>query len=649
MKTDTVIERDCLLLKNLVESLPGLYQPMELASLKGKQWVRYTSMKIHPDVHEGFIKSSENAKNAVVARLLDTTLFTNMYQMKFGSTILTDEQVNTLHKNLRAFYSHIQIHSKTALVTLLKSGFDWLVERIMSLPENDPSWIMIVENLLNITENRLEHPEPSATVNGRNVNYTYKSSEWIGHLFLEHCKKLRKNGEAVLNRYACLDQEFKGVQATPASSFVLFDDGAYSGEQKAKILRNFIEKVHYSKPTSAMFIVIPYYTRYARDRFEKIMTQFAMSKYPNVPGAKVLDKQLTATFEATHRHYKIETTFTVTPPGEKIPSEPKTHTTTTNVYFWFGGVEMEDTISILNHQVLKDVTDPVQREKQFFQIIRYLGYYSTDKDPFEIYKSIGATLTLFEHKVPDFLSLNAAFGNNFRDHTEMDTHYTYNPPYKLKVDEFFDKFINTSPVSTRPSSSSKKHPIKALKTYFRLNGGTYIMVHRLAALLRLFAIDPSVQDARYMYTMRHNLQTNPEREPFETETESERHKQFTEYLYKAILPPNTVLQDVTLYATAPNQRFPYALCCVLKCHKKRIEHKQGVSPGQRTRIETENTLWLSVYIDEALTEFRFFPADQEAKAIGYHLAKVASGIPLMNAKTMPVDKKSLLKGFTELE
>lgn len=273
---------------------------------------------------------------------------------------------------LMAFYRHVRIYTKAEFHQTLKKGFQWVRRGLKKRP-----WVMLTEkyndtlDLLNRLPNAKEAP--------------FKSTEWVGNLFLHHCAKY----DAPLCQLGCMIDGANLAFVPPESVldpyevYLLFDDAAYSGQQKSLLLTTILKSIHVRRTTATVFVMIPYYTAMAIDRF-----RLGLRSYEQATGCSV-----SQTTRATEIVYEV-----------KDPSQ----TRTVFIHLWTGGVLMEETATLMDALRMS----PALKSRM-------------------VMDGLGATLTLFEHKVPDFLSLNAIFGQRFKSHPLMVPYYRENPPYKV--------------------------------------------------------------------------------------------------------------------------------------------------------------------------------------------------------------------------
>lgn len=365
--------------------IPFMYQPSEMMKFynitkltkESAKTLKMNKIEINEEIHQRYVENSKQAKEAFIKETVTDKVF-----------------ASELLDIARYFYNNITIYTKKEFEETMQKGFDWTLSRLRSSWDIDkhnkvegvkgvPQWILLTEQYI-ATINNVNPVEPVLR---------FKSSEWVGRMFIHWAKRTTK--------CTCiLESTFKtemvmNVLTHPTSKrYVLFDDGAYSGSQKAFIISGFISKMIRVRPVTELYVVIPYYTVRAIDQFKD-----AVYVYTNA-----FSDDLTCELEMQpdcHR-YTVQT-------------HDKSHTL--HIYIWMGGKEMATTTEIIDMYPVAD-----SAKKQALTSALTLG------------GGIGATLSTFEHKVPDALSLNLRFGYYF-SHTNdaMRNHYKHNPPYKVNV------------------------------------------------------------------------------------------------------------------------------------------------------------------------------------------------------------------------
>jgi hypothetical protein len=351
--------------------MPYLYQASELVAkeIPEEERTEYVSEpKIHPIIQREFKTNATKARTASIKALI-----TN--RMK-------EKSFEPYKEQLEHFYNAVTIHSKQTFLDTAKNGFDWMRERLAPYGQ---SWVLMTENYVSNVSR--------AGILKVSQSIPFKSSEWVGKMFLSTLDK-KSTSQCVVD-----STNVRDVMTVPERScYVLFDDGAYSGSQKGLILSSFIANVLPAREKTTLYLVIPYYTVYALNRFRMNVNS----------GIQILERNGIQAECA----YEIQTENSCERYELIMKKDGTEHRL--EIVIWTGGIQMEESDRI--------VTDgPGNLDTKQLFLIKMKGI-----------DSLGATMTLFEHKVPDFLSLNAAFGNAFKDKKNMKEHYEYNPPYKVK-------------------------------------------------------------------------------------------------------------------------------------------------------------------------------------------------------------------------
>ena len=366
---------DCQLIRNLLESLPGLYHPSELKSQEVFDWDSHAPLKVNKEITKKFKENSDKAKNNVVGALLRP----NKIKVNFYKGI-DEKDLQILHNNLQKFYANIQIYTKGTYYDKLKEGFDWTIQLLKSNSSgSNKKWAMFVERLIDSGKVLQDPHGTGAKASRDHIIYKYKSTEWIGNLFLNYC--LSKRGvepSNVSNNLSCLidavDVDPKIVQDN--DTYILFDDGAYSGQQKADILKTFIHKIHRKKSNSVLIITIPYYTQYALDRFQGVITTYinTLEMKMNATGETNVTKEIVVTHEKNHCRYEVKTiikkkVYQMSKPilGMSIRKlvESTVSQYVSHIYIWTAGTVMEDTMTLLQKNVLANVIDKKENGYSF--------------------------------------------------------------------------------------------------------------------------------------------------------------------------------------------------------------------------------------------------------------------------------------------
>ena len=656
---------DCDDRRTLLASLPGLYQPSELQLYKiPVDDNAYASTKTEPVIDDSFKKAFSEAKKEILKNILANERFNAVIE-EYTVKPVSESDKELLYKHLQQFYGRIQMHTKSEYFATLNTGFGWTIQKLNA--QKVLKWVLLAENLTYLGEEISDMRLYENPILSRNYLYRFKSTDWIGNLFLNSCLKSRDESKrripetlsCPLGSSAAMDDMERSV-ITDNDTFVLFDDGAYSGQQKADILNNFIQTVHKIKQDSKLIITIPYYTFYAIEKLQKVITDYV---YINQPDRV---KKISTKFDKTQRYYKIETEFhTVERTHKKLflgitveKNVPKKTLHTTHIYLWMGGSPMQDSLTILQ-SIAGD------NEAALMRLVEYLGYSGKYLTPW-MFKFIGATLTLFEHKIPDDLSLNRAIGDSLYDEPHVKSHYTFNPPYKLKVDDYFDAnfyddiallfnpHYRGAPSSDSDTSASRASPGSAtsratsrasresdapipmepskltqlLRTYYKMNAGATIFTTIVAPILKLLQMEDKTKD---------KTEHKTERYSFAMKMIRYAPKQLKHGIYSLSIAPLTPLLHVTLVATShkktlendtilyiPDHRFPFAL---------------------RFIVQTTTQSWVTVSIANASTTFNMFPPTNKADAIAHVAFKPETEILLRTVPEVSSHKQDYVKAL----
>jgi hypothetical protein len=212
----------------------------------------------------------------------------------------------------------------------------------------------------------------------KNKTQTFKSAEWALSLAWDALDgKPPWCAADFTDRATLTDMVAKGVR-----EFVAFDDAAYSGTQKAtqvsnvfRVLREAWDRMDRGQQPITVYIVIPFMTKVSIDRFCRISPDDLIKKVTHKGSIELQ-------YEDGHR-----------------------------IMLWLGGVRMPSVIDILKS--LPDMTE----EKA--------------NDLSATFLDNAGSLCVFEHKVPDYMSLPWLIGETFQK--QMWDHYKHTPPYKPHV------------------------------------------------------------------------------------------------------------------------------------------------------------------------------------------------------------------------
>jgi|APGre2960657404_1045060.scaffolds.fasta_scaffold09156_3 hypothetical protein len=224
---------------------------------------------------------------------------------------------------------------------------------------------------------------------------TQKSSEWVASLaWNDLANKPYCVSDMTLDENKNMTKYIyeKGVR-----DFVIFDDGAYSGAQKASsiFVDTWKELLAFDPNASFnIFVVIPFYTKVALDKFRNSANFHSKFNLDIVMENK--EARCTIYRDTSMNRY---------------------------VYIWKGGVEMPSTLEIINQKTQETLIPLNQNAVKMSQDL--------SRTIFETIFKGGASLTIFEHKVPDALSLPSPIGQVFMRH--LSDQFKATPPYKHKA------------------------------------------------------------------------------------------------------------------------------------------------------------------------------------------------------------------------
>jgi hypothetical protein len=322
-----------------------------------------------------------------------------MYKKVQAATGLKKADVNEI---LLKLFDHVRIFTNSDLVKQLKAGAKWLNRRL-----TDAKWMALTERL------------------SKNKGQTHKSAEWALSLAWDALERPPWCAADFTDRSTLTDMVKTGTH-----EFVAFDDAAYSGTQKAtqvgNVFRVLREAWNDEQPPITLYMVIPF------------MTQVAIDRFCRIGEADIVKKVV--------KKGSIELQY---PDGHRI-------------LLWLGGVLMPSTIEVLKG--LPDMTE----EKAHDLSAPFLDN--------------AGSLCIFEHKVPDYMSLPWLIGETFQK--QMWDHYKHTPPYKPHVelaaslhvpnkDSQVRSFKCARPDSPSSSASSSKstNTIARLDSVNSVNGG----------------------------------------------------------------------------------------------------------------------------------------------------------------------------------
>lgn len=325
-----------------------------------------------------------------------------MYKKVQAATGLKKADVNDI---LLKLFDHVRIFTNDDLVKQLKAGAKWLNRRL-----TDAKWMALTERL---SKNKLQ---------------THKSAEWALSLAWDALERPPWCAADFTDRSTLTDMVKAGTH-----EFVAFDDAAYSGTQKATQVSNVFRVLREAwtdkQPPITLYMVIPFMTQVAIDRFCRIGEADIVKKV-------VKKGSIELQYSEGHR-----------------------------ILIWLGGVLMPSTI-----EVLKGLPDMTEEKAH---------------DLSTTFLDSAGSLCIFEHKVPDYMSLPWLIGETFQK--QMWDHYRHTPPYKPHVelaasvslsrkDPQVRSFKCASPESPSSTASSSKSTntiarLDSMNSVNSVNGG----------------------------------------------------------------------------------------------------------------------------------------------------------------------------------
>ena len=354
-------------------------------------------------------KSDEFLTDAKKIKYNYSTNSQNILTNKFGIKIedylnensdrsaLLDKQV--LIDLLCILFNEIQIFTNKQLLENINEGVEWISIMLKGKYNKYQKWCLLTENL---------------------YNGPFKSPEWIGSFAWKELQYKMDKELKTLLPFCVSDVSSKlGNNTTTIKdmyiqhdvcNFIMFDDGAYSGLQKSTAI--FIDtwnKLTQNIPIVSdrgfnIFIVIPYLTNKAIEAFRRV----AISQNLGFNN-EIINTEL--------NYRKWEDT-----------------TRNRNVYIWGGKVIMKSTQNIIQ-ELLNELFEQVPENVGLCNDI----YNFIINDILKDYGgTVGAAMCLFEHKLPDFVSLPTVISDMYMDDHIMYSHYLKNPPYKYALRNYPD-------------------------------------------------------------------------------------------------------------------------------------------------------------------------------------------------------------------
>ena len=292
---------------------------------------------------------------------------------------------------LQKLHRKVIVQTNQELMRRLQIGANWFNH---FLPPNRP-YGLLTERLFDTTtpsqasKQALLFPFPTSA--STETTYMRKSPEWIANIIWPFL-----NTKPLCVSDTTADEDVELIQhmyENQIRDFVLFDDGAYSGSQKAlsifSVLWNKLIAIDLNA-SFTIYLIIPY------------MTQTAIHTFYN--NANVFKCGINEV-EYNGSMHTIKWSNT----------QANRH-----VYIWTGGMDIPETYPTLYASVQESLNEQMPDKTSIAGPL-------TDHISNALL-SRGAGLMILEHKVPDFMSLPTYIGALFE--TKLRKHYTINPPYK---------------------------------------------------------------------------------------------------------------------------------------------------------------------------------------------------------------------------
>jgi len=368
-----------------------------------------------------FLKNAINVKNTydIKSKFADQirALFTSDSSPREYNI---DEEI--IADLIKAIFNEIQIFTNRQLLESINEGVEWL-----SRTFNDGyyrKWGLLTENLYQISSSS-----------------TFKSPEWIASFAWEKLKNLEDKNRDNLLPYCVSDVGSGMIDVSTINDmyinhniqhFVMFDDGAYSGLQKSTAIfihawKALTSNPNVNKPFS-IIVIIPFLTHKAIDTFRRAVITYNLG----------FNKEF-----INHEHNYCEWEDTIN---------------NRSVFIWGGKVIMPNTTNIVYEQVSK-LIKPTPKTYALCNAI----YNFIIKDILTDFGgTLGAAMCIFEHKLPDFLSLPTVVANMFMENQFMNSNYSVNPPYKhipknprRDSSKVFDCSIKVAPAQASGGAAKK--------------------------------------------------------------------------------------------------------------------------------------------------------------------------------------------------
>jgi hypothetical protein len=373
-------------------SFPKPDLPVQTPLQKAQQYERHFQVLPPLTFSNDFIRESQVLRDYLV----QPQNILEMFATKRATATETQfEIISKTHKISQEFLLYIlqKLHRKVIVQTnqelmrRLRIGADWFNH---FLPPNRP-YGLLTERLFDTTtpssKPALSFPFPTSA----ETTYMRKSPEWIANIIWPLLNtKPSCVSDTSSDEYVEL---ISHMYQNQLRDFVLFDDGAYSGSQKALSIFSVVwNKLTSIDPNASftIYIIIPY------------MTQTAIHTFYN--NAHMFRCGLNEV-EYNGSMHTIKWSNT----------QANRH-----VYIWTGGMDIPETYPTLYACVQESLKEQLPEKTSIAGPL-------TDHISNALLTR-GAGLMILEHKVPDFMSLPTYIGILFE--TKLRKHYTTNPPYK---------------------------------------------------------------------------------------------------------------------------------------------------------------------------------------------------------------------------
>jgi len=319
---------------------------------------------IYKNIKEQFIGEAEKTKNEMIKELDNKSLI--------PTGDLAYAQI------MPKIYERLKMYTKEDLNDQLVKGVTWF-----STNSKGNKYILITDNIRNVDNMAMKKADEDDKDEKEDI-IDLKSSDWISKIALERMHP------SIRPRYIIDEYNlFTRASSTSGDTFLMVDDGLYSGRQKTTSIVRLLSK----QQKFTLYVIVPFFTQTAIDHMRNIFKAYKVSE-------RIVKN------DCIYWHFKNEDA---------------------KIYLWTGGTKMESTTDIVN-----DISGAnFDYAMQMLFLTRYdngkMSIKNEDTPP--MYKPVvAATLTLFEHKVPDSISLVEVVGNYFA--YKMAKHNSYNPPYK---------------------------------------------------------------------------------------------------------------------------------------------------------------------------------------------------------------------------